>query len=58
MWRLNENERLIGINGSIDGPATVRVTEYPEQGLLLVQSGAKKVQVDGLDFAGAVTKKN
>ena len=57
MWQLLEGEYVQGAGGRIDGPAIVRIHEYLEQNLLLVQFGGKKVQVKSLNFPAAVKTK-
>lgn len=57
LWSLPAGERIVGTNGHIDGPAVVRVAEYPDVNKMLVQSGGdKQIEVPGLDLRAATVK--
>lgn len=58
MWRLFEEEEVVGNGGVINGPTIVRVFDFPGQDTLLVQAGSRKIEVEGTDFAASVRRKS
>lgn len=60
MWRVSESEFIVGTNGQrLEGPVVVRIREFPdfgESGRLGIQAGSKYLEVEGLDFVGAVQR--
>lgn len=60
-WFIPEGEYVKGPGGRIDGPAQVRVHEFPDLNKLSIQGTANQkgvqIEVNGLDFPSAVKQK-